>query len=161
MTDYNDKLKLIYENAKAFYDKLDAWIKEEKLEPSVVFSKEYVKEEMFEWHKQDSLAKNYVVKKYISSTHTWVLGKNRWSKKNDNWLQSPYECKVCHMGGSSYDDIGVAGREKVTDIPTRDMHNHLISRTCQEVLDARTLYRKKRKGTKCYQCSTYGCSYKI
>jgi hypothetical protein len=164
MTDtpeFQAHLREISRNARDFYDKIEKWIKQDGLEHTVKLSPGYVSAEYIELARQHNLAKNIVVKKYISSTHNWIEGKARWSKKRDNWFQSPYECTVCRMGGSGHDEVGWAGEmEEVTDIPTRDMHGHLISRTCAEVLAAREEYRKKRKGTKCYQCGTYGCLFK-
>jgi len=148
-------MKTAFENAMLFYDKLDRWMKEDGFKYSAL-PEEYSKRA-----DERVIAQNAAIKKHISSTHTWAVGKERWSKKFDNWFQSPFECTVCKMGGSSCDNIDrVGNREEVIDIPTRDMHNNLIRRTCQEVLAARQEYRKKRKGSKCYQCGTYGCHLK-
>lgn len=148
-----DYLKLISENSREFFSKLENWIA-----PDVA---KLVNDNLSfeEFQKQYNLLKNSAIKKYISSTHTWIKGKSHYLKKYQNWYQSDLECAICKMHATQYEEIWI-DIVKVTNLPSRDSHNHYISRTCQEVLIAREKYRKVRKGTKCYQCWTYGCLFK-
>lgn len=159
--DFREHLKNISKHWAVFCDKIENWIKEDNLMPDFKFSKEYVKEEQVEYSKLHNAAKNAVIRKYISSTHIWVEGKSRWSKKYDNWYQNPYECKVCKIGASGHEEIGWAGEmAPITDIPTHDMHGQSMHRTCAEVQAARAEAKKKHKGGKCRQCSAFGCLLK-
>jgi hypothetical protein len=156
--EFKEDLKKISHYWINFYNKLEKWIEQDNLMPETKFSEGYVKEEWVEHIGKHNVARNTVIKKYVSSTHTWVKGKDRYSKKNANWHCSPFECKVCRMGASGHDEVGWAGEmAEATDMPTRDMHGQPIHRTCLEVQAAREEARKKHAGGKCIQCSTYGC----
>ena len=159
---FEEHLQNVHKYWGKFYNRLQQWMKEDGLE---VVAKQTSTSDMKahqDWMRQYSLNKNATIKKHISSTHTWVKGKERWSKKSNNWHMNPIECAICKMGASNFEEIGSAGDYNEIDldkgdIPSQDMHGSIIHRTCQEVQDARTEYRKHRKGTKCIQCGTYGC----
>ncbi len=154
--EFEEHLKMLSRYWSKFYDQLEKWIEEDKLLPEFTFSKSYVKEEWIEHAKLHNAAKNAAIKKHISSTHTWVKGKDRW--RNDNWHCSPFECKVCRIGASGHEEVGWAGEmAEVTDIPSRDMHGVHMHRTCAEVQASRAEARRKHAGGKCGQCCTYGC----
>lgn len=147
----DEKIKLIWAETQKFYDKLDGWL-----------DKEYLKElgrtlSFQDYRKEYDLLKNAAVKKHISSTHTWIKGKTHRYK--DNFYQSPLECKICGMGATDYEEVGFE-LVQVIDLPSRDMHNCAIHRTCEEVLAAKKQSRRLHKGGKCIQCWTYGCLLK-
>lgn len=107
------------------------------------------------WERYDRILADGV-KKHYSSTHTWVPGKSRWSKKRDNFWVFPLECSVCRMGAAKHDQIGA--KLVPTEVPSRDMHLCYIDRTCEEVMNTWRLASKKR-GPRCIQCYTYGCDH--
>lgn len=147
-----------------FYEKITALSKKDNLVPEYKtgeFDMEYHKE----FIRLYNIARNTTIKKYISATHTWIVGKSHYSKKKDNWWQAPLECEVCGIGASAHEEVGWAGeREKINfeagELPSRGMHGESIHRTCEEVQAARDEYRKHRKGSKCGQCRSYGCILK-
>jgi len=158
MTDKNIEC---YDYWRSFYDQLDAWMKEDAA-TEMEEIQQILGVDFKEWNRRYYLLKNATVKKHISSTHTWIKGKMHYSKKADNWHQSPLECKVCGMGASGWERECVYFSEeeskiKPGELPSGDMHGGYIYRTCEEVLKAKKEIRKKRKGTKCLQCGTYGC----
>lgn len=97
-----------------------------------------------------------MTRKHISSTHTWIKGRLYWSKKYNNGYQAPFECSVCGIGASDWNQDSMS---KI-DVPIGCMHGGMLKRTCAEVLAAHKEYRKHRKGSKCGQCRTYGCEMK-
>lgn len=160
---FQKHLSSSYECWRKFFKQIHQWMEEDGLEVDPVKSKDFDLEIHRKWMERYNLNKTATVKKHISSTHAWVKGKERWSKKYDNWFMNPIECKVCKMGASDYEEVGWAlvdyaqiNLEK-GEVPSRDMHNHYIYRTCEEVQAARMAHRKSRKGRKCLQCGTYAC----
>jgi hypothetical protein len=162
---FKAQLSKITKAAAEFYDKLEVWIEQDNgPDPfDVLTNGEYDSEKSKAWIQRHHTKKIATIKKYVSSTHVWIKGKQRWSSKLDNWLESPFECKVCQIGGAGYEKLDEYGRDYIKidleagNIPTGCMHGNDLQRTCEEVQQARIEYRKRRKGTKCYQCGTYGC----
>lgn len=152
--EHQERLKKINEYWTKFYDKVEAWMKPDLSKLSDIILKDHKA-----YIVQYNLLKNAVIKKHVSSTHTWIKGKSHYLKGPDNWYESSLECAVCKMHATKYEEVGYDSVE-VLDIPSRDSHNQVINRTCAEVLAAREAYRKVRKGTKCHQCWTYGCLMK-
>lgn len=147
----------VYTYWRKFFEQVDEWMEEDGLKITVDINS------FKEFTKQLNLNRNAVIKKHISSTHTWVKGKDRWSKKMDNWHRSPVECKVCGIGASDWEEAGYVGEESFEidlskgELPSRDMHGHYLHRTCEEVQAAKAKHRKSRKGGKCLQCGSYDC----
>lgn len=149
-------LKIITQYWAKFYAQLDAWVRETHQSDTDLSSTG-----ISEFNNRRIVA----VKNHISSTHQWVRGKMRWSKKTDNFYMYPFECKICKMGASEYekeDNLPVPSRKVDLEnggLPTHDMHSNLIHQTCKDILNLRTIYLHKRKGGKCGQCGTYGCLF--
>ena len=144
-----EKLKQIMLFWSKYYDQLDKWIGLKIIDN--LFNSSIPQKEI---SIQFDLLRNAAIKKYISSTHTWI--KNTEHQNKCNVICYPFECKVCGQAASKYEEIW-SYCEETKDIPSRDMHNHRIYRTCQEILAAKKIILSSRKGRKCLQCNTYGC----
>lgn len=145
--EFQKRLKLVSNYWNSFYEQLEKWTIENDLTINDNWRQHSIKYD---------IARNNAIKNHISSTHTWIKGPDHWSKKIDNWFSFPFECKVCKMGASDYEEVydeHLKINLKTGDLPSHDMHNNYITRTCEEV----QLAKKRRKGKKCIQCGTYGC----
>jgi hypothetical protein len=141
--------KKIWDFWGKYHNQLEEWIGRERIE-NLFSSSLPSKAISIQFH----LLKNAAIKEHISSTHTWIKDTSHQNK--DNIICYPFECKVCGQAASGHEEIWTDCL-KVEDVPSRDMHNHPIYRTCQQVLEAKKKARVAHKGGKCRQCNTYGC----